>query len=105
MWYTGTLLTGIHYGTGQRTTDISVQDSVHAMRVGCLLLRIRLTKFTNKSIVLVALLPCVCVLHYVGKSFRRLFLSSHYWRHDIPSHRNIRHHPPRRSSRLRIFLC
>ncbi|KAH3953180.1 hypothetical protein HBH98_127270 [Parastagonospora nodorum] len=32
MWYTGTLLTGIHYGTGQRTTDISVQDSVHAMR-------------------------------------------------------------------------
>ncbi|KAH7379461.1 hypothetical protein BKA66DRAFT_420472 [Pyrenochaeta sp. MPI-SDFR-AT-0127] len=32
MWYTGTLLTGIHYGTGQRTADISVTDSVHAMR-------------------------------------------------------------------------
>lgn len=34
MWYTGTLLTGIHYGTGQRTADISVADSVAAMRVG-----------------------------------------------------------------------
>jgi hypothetical protein len=33
MWYTGTLLTGIHYGTGQRTAEISVSDSVHAMRV------------------------------------------------------------------------
>jgi hypothetical protein len=32
MWYTITLLTGIHYGTGQRTADISVADSVHAMR-------------------------------------------------------------------------
>ncbi|EUC29708.1 hypothetical protein COCCADRAFT_105845 [Bipolaris zeicola 26-R-13] len=32
MWYTGTLLTGIHYGTGQRTSEISVTDSVHAMR-------------------------------------------------------------------------
>ncbi|KAL6703051.1 hypothetical protein ACN47E_010258 [Coniothyrium glycines] len=32
MWYTGTLLTGIHYGTGKRTADISVSDSVHAMR-------------------------------------------------------------------------
>lgn len=33
MWYTGTLLTGIHYGTGRRTSEISVEDSVHAMRV------------------------------------------------------------------------
>jgi hypothetical protein len=33
VWYTGTLLTGIHYGTGQRTADISLMDSVHAMRV------------------------------------------------------------------------
>jgi hypothetical protein len=33
MWYAGTLMTGIHYGTGQRTSDISVTDSVHAMRV------------------------------------------------------------------------
>lgn len=32
MWYTFTLLTGIHYGTGQRTADISVEDSLHAMR-------------------------------------------------------------------------
>ncbi|KAJ4368664.1 hypothetical protein N0V86_009573 [Didymella sp. IMI 355093] len=32
MWYTITLLTGIHYGTGQRTADISVADSIHAMR-------------------------------------------------------------------------
>ncbi|EUC47480.1 hypothetical protein COCMIDRAFT_89982 [Bipolaris oryzae ATCC 44560] len=32
MWYTGTLLTGIHYGTGRRTSEISVTDSVHAMR-------------------------------------------------------------------------
>lgn len=32
MWYTITLLTGMHYGTGQRTADISVADSVHAMR-------------------------------------------------------------------------
>lgn len=32
MWYTITLLTGIHYGTGQRTADIPVADSVHAMR-------------------------------------------------------------------------
>ncbi|KAF3038606.1 hypothetical protein E8E12_000602 [Didymella heteroderae] len=32
MWYTVTLLTGIHYGTGQRTADISVTDLVHAMR-------------------------------------------------------------------------
>lgn len=32
MWYSSTLLTGIHYGTGQRTADISVMDSVHAMR-------------------------------------------------------------------------
>jgi hypothetical protein len=37
MWYTGTLLTGIHYGTGQRTDDISVLDSVHAMRVSYML--------------------------------------------------------------------
>ncbi|KAF9690615.1 hypothetical protein EKO04_011427 [Ascochyta lentis] len=32
MWYTITLLTGIQYGTGQRTVDISLADSVHAMR-------------------------------------------------------------------------
>ena len=32
MWYTITLLTGIHYGTGQRTADISLADSLHAMR-------------------------------------------------------------------------
>ncbi|USP73079.1 hypothetical protein yc1106_00353 [Curvularia clavata] len=32
MWYTGTLLTGIHYGTGRRTSEISIEDSVHAMR-------------------------------------------------------------------------
>ncbi|KAJ4343411.1 hypothetical protein N0V95_006673 [Ascochyta clinopodiicola] len=32
MWYTITLLTGIHYGTGQRTTDITLTDSIHAMR-------------------------------------------------------------------------
>lgn len=32
MWYTGTLLTGIHYGTGQRTADISLENSLHAMR-------------------------------------------------------------------------
>jgi hypothetical protein len=75
------------------------------MRVGCLLLRIRLTNFTNKLIVLVALLPYVCMLYYVSKSFRRLLLSSHYWRHDILSHCNIRYYPPRRSSRLCIFLC
>jgi hypothetical protein len=26
-------MTGIHYGTGKRRADISVMDSVHAMRV------------------------------------------------------------------------
>jgi hypothetical protein len=26
-------MTGIHYGTGKRSEDISVMDSVHAMRV------------------------------------------------------------------------
>lgn len=32
MWYTITLLTGIHYGTGQREADISLEDSIYAMR-------------------------------------------------------------------------
>ncbi|KAH8711842.1 hypothetical protein GQ44DRAFT_626427 [Phaeosphaeriaceae sp. PMI808] len=32
MWYTITLLTGIHYGTGRHTSDISLSDSLHAMR-------------------------------------------------------------------------
>lgn len=32
MWYTITILTGIHYGTGQRTADMSIADSLHAMR-------------------------------------------------------------------------
>lgn len=32
MWYTITLLTGIHFGTGQRTADISIADSLHALR-------------------------------------------------------------------------
>ena len=32
MWYTITLLAGIHYGTGQRIADISLSDSLYAMR-------------------------------------------------------------------------
>lgn len=32
MWFTATILTGVHYGTGQRTSDITLADSVHAMR-------------------------------------------------------------------------
>ncbi|KAF1352855.1 hypothetical protein EJ07DRAFT_159069 [Lizonia empirigonia] len=32
MWYTITILTGIHYGTGQREADISLEDSIYAMR-------------------------------------------------------------------------
>ncbi|KAF2133622.1 hypothetical protein P153DRAFT_282473 [Dothidotthia symphoricarpi CBS 119687] len=31
-WYSATILTGIHYGTGRRTADISLSDSVDAMR-------------------------------------------------------------------------
>ncbi|KAF3005693.1 hypothetical protein E8E13_005361 [Curvularia kusanoi] len=32
MWYTFTTLTGLHYGTGKRTPDITIADAVHAMR-------------------------------------------------------------------------
>jgi hypothetical protein len=65
MWYTGTLLTGIHYGTGRRTADISVMDSVHAMRVSCPLFTTPIIMLTILK-VLVALLSCLCVRNYIS---------------------------------------
>lgn len=65
VWYTGTLLTGIHYGTGQRTADISLMDSVHAMRVSFDSLKTMQTSILTQSSVLVALLSFVFCYYYL----------------------------------------
>lgn len=90
MWFCGTILTGVHYGTGKPTSSISLPDSIHAMRcwflcflsysctitfaklsVGCFFLR--LTSVITLHRIVTILITLLAVLTGVSFFFLTLF--------------------------------
>jgi hypothetical protein len=105
MWYTTTILTGIHYGNGKHMADISLTDAVDAMRVSfSYLINTRSVVLTSPK-VLVALLRLVRICNHLGQDFRRLLLPPDNWRNTRTPHRHLHCHKSRCVNWQLVLFC